>query len=91
MDPLSTTAVIGLLGVALQWAKAPQKVPTWVAYTVFGVASVVAFLYVTPGAEAMVVSDWRRALGLFLAFLLSVEGMSAVSRKIGVAPKTNSI
>lgn len=83
--------IMTVMGFVLQWAKGPKKVPTWVAYAVFGGIAVAAFAWQTPGIEKLAVQDWRKAVSLLAVFLVGIEGFTATFRKIGIAPKTDSL
>jgi hypothetical protein len=79
---------MGALGWVLQWAKGPKKIPTWVSYVVFGAIAAAVFVWRTPEVES---ADWRLAVGMFGSFLAGVEGFTAIFRKAGLAPKTDSL
>ena len=81
-------AVMGGLGWLLQWAKGPKKFATWIAYGVFGGLAVAAYIWLTPDVASL---PWRKAVAEFIAFLLGIEGVTALTRKAGLAPKTDSL
>ena len=88
---MTEAIVAGVLGWVLQWAKGPKKVPTWLAYCVFGIVAIAAYIYVDRQFLPGLKTDWRDALGPFVIYVAGIEGFTALSRKAKIAPRTDSL
>jgi hypothetical protein len=79
------------LGWLWQWARAPQRIPGWASWTVFGLAAIAGYGWATYNVVESFQHDWRNALFLMVSFVLAARGAASASSDAKAAPKTNSL
>jgi hypothetical protein len=79
-----------VLGYAMQWARSFKNVPNWLSWGLFGIASALVFIWVTPDFFTHFKADWRTVLAALVSFILATRGGAATSKEAKIAPETNS-
>lgn len=91
MDPQTMQVTAGIvLGLIVQWAKGPAKLPTWMAYVGIGICATMLYIWMTPDFT-LSATTWRGTVAGWLTFLMAARGWGSTARDVKLAPATNSI